>query len=626
MKEMKGKDHPNKGSEAGRLRTMGKAFCIGLRIKGPFSVCVSLLGFAASFLPVWTASCLRNLTDVLQALTAAESSASEALSVFGALTGLYGAQLFITNLQQYVNGMDEVKIERYLKEAILRCKCWVKYPYIENYDDFQKKIAFAEEFAGRTMAGCIGRMTSILQLLLAFFAAAVALWEISPLVVGILLLTSVPAAVLAYRQQDETFRYRAKWMEEGTMVIHYFQTIGGGHSLAGLQEIRHFGLFDYMKARWRAIADAYIGKKNRIMRKHVAYNTAADFLRSAVYTVILLATAWEIYRNPAMGLGAFTLVFTLSGQLQSVTGECLVGIMVLMQNVPYMQAFFALEQLERDPAWETSSKTAPHIPGGNSASPEGKNRGSDRGIIFEKVSFAYPGTEREVLREVSVSIKPGEKVAIVGENGSGKSTFISLLCGMFQPGEGRILIDGVDTAKDPQKCRKDISVVFQDFARYEATLRENITVSDRSRPAEDEELMELLRNIHADEVVAQQPHGLDETVGSFADTARDLSGGQWQKISIARAAWKKEAGIMVLDEPTSALDPVAEAQLYRDFTRLTGNRTTLLISHRLGITAVVDRILVFQEGEIVEDGSHRELMEKNGLYAEMYRAQAQWYV
>ncbi len=221
-------------------------------------------------------------------------------------------------------------------------------------------------------------------LLLAFFAAAVALWEISPLVVGILLLTSVPAAVLAYRQQDETFRYRAKWMEEGTMVIHYFQTIGGGHSLAGLQEIRHFGLFDYMKARWRAIADAYIGKKNRIegVRKHVAYNTAADFLRSAVYTVILLATAWEIYRNPAMGLGAFTLVFTLSGQLQSVNGGMPGGYHGAYAERALYAGFFCPGAAGEGSCLGNVFQTAPHIPRREIALPLRERIGAQIEVLF----------------------------------------------------------------------------------------------------------------------------------------------------------------------------------------------------------------------------------------------------
>jgi len=397
-------------------------------------------------------------------------------------------------------------------------------------------------------------------------------------------------------------------MEEGAMAISYFySTSGGGYRFNCLQEIHHFGLYDYIKARWRAIADDYIGKQNKILKKHVRFNIAADFLRSGVYIGILMMTVWEIYENPAIGLGVFTLVFALSGQLQSVTGSLLSGSMVLAQGIPYMNEFFCLEELERESGKESNAVT------------------ESGDITFKNVNFSYPNTEAEVLKDISVHIKNGEKIAVVGENGSGKSTFISLLCGMFDPAYGDITIGGIDINQNPSAARDAVSVVFQDFAHYEASLRENITVSEKHRNASDEEIMELLKKINVNDVVEEQPNGLDELVGSFSEKANNLSGGQWQKISIARAAYRQNAKIMILDEPTSALDPVAEAQLYRNFASLTGDKTTILISHRLGITAIVDRILVFKDGRIIEDGSHKALITGNGHYAEMYRAQAQWY-
>lgn len=301
------------------------------------------------------------------------------------------------------------------------------------------------------------------------------------------------------------------------------------------------------------------------------------------------------------------MVFTLSGQLQTVNGDCLVNIMTLAQNIPYMEEFFCLYELER----ESYVNNGAIVKSGD--------------VAFNNVTFSYPNTDRAVLKDINIHIRDGEKIAVVGENGSGKSTFISLLCGMFEPQSGHIEVGGVNTAQVPASAKNAISVVFQDFAHYEASLRENITLSDKNRKASDDEIMELLRQINVDEVVEEQPNGLNELVGSFSDKANNLSGGQWQKISIARAAYNKDAKIMILDEPTSALDPVAEAQLYRNFTALTGNKTTILISHRLGITAIVDRILVFKDGEIIEDGPHKQLMERNGHYAKMYRAQAQWY-
>jgi len=587
-----------------KRQALVKAFWISIRIKGPVSMAVSVLGFGAALVPVLVANYLRVLTDELHGLMGTGGTAAAALMVFAVLVGLYIAQLLMTHIQQLTNGFDELKIKRYLEQTMVRHKCEVRYKYIENYDDFQKRITISDEYAGPAMARCIGSMMTILQLIVAFVGASAALWTISPFIVVVLYATSIPAAALSYKQQDETINNRVLWIPERALASHY----GGILLLTDvLQEVRHYALFDYIKARWRTIADEYIGMKNTLMAKHAKHNTAADFLRSAVYIGILLITAWQIYRNPAVGLGAFTLVFALSAQLQSVTGDAFVSVMILAQNVPYMQEFFYLDTLERE---KTDSNDA-EIQTGE--------------IGFDNVSFFYPNTDVDVLKNINVHIKDGEKIAVIGENGSGKSTFISLLCGMFDPKDGHINIGGFPLSENPTSAREAISVVFQDFACYETSLRENITVSDKERNLSNDEIMELLKKINVNDVIDEQPNGLDELVGSFSEKANNLSGGQWQKISIARAAYRNNAKIMILDEPTSALDPVAEAQLYRNFTDLTGDKTTILISHRLGITAIVDRILVFKDGRIIEDGSHKELMTQNGHYAEMYRSQAQWY-
>lgn len=260
--------------------------------------------------------------------------------------------------------------------------------------------------------------------------------------------------------------------------------------------------------------------------------------------------------------------------------------------------------------------------------PEPQNPESPSGsgdIVFEHVSFSYPGTEREVISDLSLTIRGGEKIAIVGDNGSGKSTFISLLTGIFSPDSGSVSIGGLSMEEHKRALRQRISVIYQDFAHYEASIRDNITVSDEERKLSDEEILDLARRIHVEDVILEQPEGLDAILGHMSEKGNTLSGGQWQKIALLRAVYRSRADIMILDEPTAALDPIAEAQLYQNFSELTGHRTALLISHRLGITGLVDRILVFREGRIVEDGSHGELMARRGHYYAMYQAQAKWY-
>ena len=213
----------------------------------------------------------------------------------------------------------------------------------------------------------------------------------------------------------------------------------------------------------------------------------------------------------------------------------------------------------------------------------------------------------------------------MGRNGSGKSTFINLLCGIYEPAKGQVQVGNLKVYDHLASVRNAISVAFQNFGRYETSLRNNVTVGDTSRTVEDQEILDLAAGTGADQVIAAQKDGLSEMIGSFSERGNNLSGGQWQKLALTRALIRKKSRIIILDEPTAALDPMAEARLYRRFTGLTEDKTTLLISHRLGIASVVNRILVFDKGRIVEDGSHEELMARDGVYARMYRAQAKWY-
>ena len=351
----------------------------------------------------------------------------------------------------------------------------------------------------------------------------------------------------------------------------------------------------------------YITIKNRVTRKHVLFNSIADIFRSCVYIFILLIVARQIFVNPAVGIGAFMLVFTMAGQLQEVTAKIFGEAAQFVSNASYMRDFFYLDELEyekRDKAAQPREKYA---------------------IKFNNVSFTYPETEREVLHNLSIHIREGEKVAIVGENGSGKTTFVNLLCALYEPDCGTITMGDGDIFTNLSQTRRTISAVFQEFPHYEASIRENIVVSDKQRVITDLQFRALAEKTGAWEVIEKQPNGFDEVVGTFSESGNNLSGGEWQKIALLRCAYRDDAKIMVLDEPTAALDPLAEAELYRSFADITGDRTTILISHRLGITQLVDRILVFDDGRIVEDGDHKTLMTRNGLYAAMYKAQAKWY-
>jgi ABC-type multidrug transport system fused ATPase/permease subunit len=243
-------------------------------------------------------------------------------------------------------------------------------------------------------------------------------------------------------------------------------------------------------------------------------------------------------------------------------------------------------------------------------------------IVFDSVSFTYPNTEREILRNVSFTIKSGEKAAIVGVNGAGKSTIIKLLCGLYKPDSGHIHIGGKDISTLSQDdVRQAVSVVFQDYGCYQMSLRENIAFGDLSAIDDDAKLSEALKRAGADEVLEK---GLDIPLGRLYEGGIDVSRGQWQKIAVARA-FLSHSNFVILDEPTASLDPIAESRMYGAFLDILKERGTIIISHRLASAKMADKIIVIEGGEVSATGSHAELMKEGGLYAVMFEEQSSWY-
>lgn len=246
-------------------------------------------------------------------------------------------------------------------------------------------------------------------------------------------------------------------------------------------------------------------------------------------------------------------------------------------------------------------------------------------IEFKDVWFKYPGTERYVLKGLNLLINDQEKLSIVGENGEGKSTMVKLLLGLFTPDRGQILINGVPLFNYSARARSKIfGPIFQDFFRYSITVRENVAIGDIDYLADKEKLEQALRQARADEFVNELSDKEETLLGRDFDGGRDLSGGQWQRIAIARA-FMGDKPVLILDEPTSQLDPVAESNLYSEFAEMAKNKTAIFITHRLASTMITDKIYVIAEGKVQESGTHEELMQAGGLYAQMFEAQKQWY-
>lgn len=584
-----------------------KALKVSISVRSKASVFINFLGFPLAFLPIIITLSIKRFADEVQNLYGQGwGNMKPALSAFFILSLAYLLQLFFNVLQNYYAGKDSLDIEEYIRETLIRCACRVKYKYIDNDEDFLNKISFAKTDSGYRVADSIGNILVWLQNLITFFSMLFVLLSVDIWIVAALLITTIPAVIIANIQKDEDYRRKTKWMKEGTLVIHQFHDCCAQYTL---NDVRFFGLFDFLKAKWRHSADVYIKIKNKMTCKHVVYNLVADFLRNCVFLIILFIVAKRIFANPEIGIGTFLLVLNSAGDFQKITTKIFVGIAQFTSDIKYMKDFFELKDMDSE--FSENEQLEQTVTGSE--------------IVFKNVTFAYPDSPEPALCDINICIHPGEKVAIVGENGSGKTTFVNLLLGLYSPDKGNITIGGMNVLEHLHSCRKNIAAIFQNFSKYETTIRKNIIISDTDKPVCDDEIMELMKQTGAYSFVEEQPDGLDEMVGSLSDKGNNLSGGQWQRIAITRALYRERAKIMVLDEPTAALDPVSEAELYRNFADIAKDKTTLFVSHRLGISKVVDRILVFKEGRIVEDGSHSKLMDMNGEYSKMYKTQAQWY-
>jgi ATP-binding cassette, subfamily B, bacterial len=251
---------------------------------------------------------------------------------------------------------------------------------------------------------------------------------------------------------------------------------------------------------------------------------------------------------------------------------------------------------------------------------------AERGVRFENVSFRYPGKETFALRNVSLDIGPSDSIAIVGQNGAGKTTLVKLLARLYQPTEGRILLDGIDLEEWPvADLRRRISVLFQDFNQYQLSLRENIGLGSLPHSSDSERITRAAERGGASDVAAVLEDGLEARLGTWFEKGSELSGGQWQKVALARAFMREEADILILDEPTAALDAEAEHAVFARFRRLSEGRLTIVISHRFPTVRMAQRIIVLEQGSIIEQGSHGELVSLGGRYARMFALQAAGY-
>ncbi len=510
-------------------------------------------------------------------------------------------------------GSAQVQLQRLLGEEV-QLLTWTRILDVTTsvrLETFESPEFF--DALQRVRANAVLRPLTMSQGLVQLFGGAVsvaglivALTVIHPALIIVFLLGGVPLWLLSRTTGRLEFRFRAGQTPLLRLRAYLTELLSGRNEA---KEVRAFNLGPVLYDRWRSNYDEYLDDYRRHVRRRLGLATVGAAVTTVVMSVSVGLLVWFVVDGTvalASAGAALIAIRLLAGRLQQTFN----GVTDLFESALFLNDFE--EFTDRAPAPEQHDPTAPVV------APFDE-------LQVEHVSFRYPGTDRIALRDVSLTLRAGEVVALVGENGSGKTTLAKLLGHVFTPTEGRILWDGVDAETlDADRLRTHVGVIFQDFVRFQLSARDNIGFGRADLLGDDDAIVEAARRGGAHDLLSALPEGYDTNLGKEYLGGQDLSLGQWQRIALSRAFFR-DASFLVLDEPTASLDARSEHELFEHVRRLADDRCLLLISHRFSTVKEADRIYVLHEGELIEEGSHDELVAQGGHYAEMFDLQARAY-
>lgn len=472
--------------------------------------------------------------------------------------------------------------------------------------EFYDKLTRARREASSRPLSLVNKTFGLIQNLITLVGVGALIWTFSPWAVLLLAAAGLPAFFVETRFSNEAFRL-FRWRSPEGRKQNYLEVVLAREDYA--KEVKLLGLGPMLLDRYKGIFDVVYAEDRSLTLRQGFWGFVLGLLSTGAFYG---AYVWVVVETVGgnITLGEMTMYLMLFRQGQQGFSSSLQSIGGMYSDNLYLSTLYELlDEPSRD-----HSGTAT----------EGVRPGD--GLRFENVSFSYPGQDGFAVKGVELHLPAGQKLALVGENGSGKTTLIKLLTRLYEPSEGRILLDGTDLKDwDLHALHERVGVIFQDYVRYQLKVGENIGVGDVGHIDDEERWAEAGNRGMADQFVDEMPDGYHTQLGRWFKDGRELSGGQWQKVALSRAFMRKDADILVFDEPTSAMDAQAEAEVFERIKELTTDQIAILISHRFSTVRMADRIAVLHHGAITELGTHEELIDLDGRYAQLFNLQAEGY-
>ena len=595
----------------GTFRFSRRAIDLVWSTSRPLTFGLALLTLIAGVLPAVIAFVGAQIVDavVAAAALAREGSRVEIGNVFrwvileaALVVAMAAAQRGISFCQSLLRA----QLGQRVNEMILDKALTLELAQFED-SEFYDKLTRARREASSRPLSLVTRTFGLVQNLIALASFGVLLVGFSPWAMLVLLLAGLPSFIAETRFSGEAFTL-FRWRSPDTRMQLYLETVIAREDHA--KEVKLFGLGPLLLARYRAIFHKLYAADRALTLRRDLWGLGLGVIGTLALYGAYAWIAWTTVFG-RITLGQMTMYLMLFRQGQAAVSAMLSAIGGMYEDNLYLSTLY--EYLE----------TPVRVGGG--AAVQGPD--SRDGIRFEAVSFTYPGADAPTLHDINLHIRPGESLALVGQNGSGKTTLIKLLTRLYAPDQGRILLDGLDLAQwNENALRQRIGVIFQDFARYQMLVGENVGAGDVTRFEDRERWREASDKGMASAFIDSLPQGFETQLGKWFKDGRELSGGQWQKIALARAFMREQADILVLDEPTAAMDAQAEATIFEHFSALSSQRILILISHRFSTVRMAEQIVVIQDGRIIEHGNHAQLVAQAGHYAHLFALQAKGYL